>query len=161
MATERRSFSVIGAGIGGMAVTVALQQAGFHVEVYEQAQQFARIGAGIQMLPNSSAVLRGLGVLDRLEKTSFKPYSHLNREWDTGEIKRELPMPASLYGAPFLCMHRADLHDALAACVPTESIHFNKKLVGLDQRGERVELSFADGTRLVVDVVIGADGVHS
>jgi salicylate hydroxylase/6-hydroxynicotinate 3-monooxygenase len=144
-----------------MAVTVALRQAGFHVEVYEQAQQFTRIGAGIQMLPNSSAVLRGLGVLERLQRTSFMPYSHLNREWDTGEIIRELPMPPARFGAPFLCMHRADLHEALASSVPDEVIHLNKRLVGLDQRGDRVELNFEDGTRALVDSVIGADGVHS
>ncbi len=144
-----------------MSVAVALRQAGYEVEIFEQAPQFARVGAGIQMLPNSSAVLRGLGVLERLEELSFKPYSHLNREWDTGEIKRELPMPASLYGSPFLCMHRADLHEALADLVPIETIHFNKKLMGLEQRGDGVELSFTDGTHHLADAVIGADGVHS
>jgi 2-polyprenyl-6-methoxyphenol hydroxylase-like FAD-dependent oxidoreductase len=161
MDQDKLSISVIGAGIGGMAATLALTRAGFNVEVYEQARQFARVGAGIQMLPNSCNVLRGLGVLERLQETSFAPFSHLNRVWDTGEIKRELPMPASLYGAPFLCMHRADLHEALCAPVPLDTVHFGKRLVGLDEAGDRVELTFADGTRAVTDVVIGADGVHS
>jgi salicylate hydroxylase/6-hydroxynicotinate 3-monooxygenase len=158
---NKPSIAVIGAGIGGMAATLALRRAGFNVDVYEQARGFARVGAGIQMLPNSCTVLRGLGVLDGLEQTSFAPYSHLNRVWDTGEIKRELPMPASLYGAPFLCMHRADLHEALCAPVPSEAVHFDKRLVGLDEVGNRVELAFADGYRVTTDLVIGADGVHS
>src|SRR5471030_1106475 len=132
--------------MGGLAAASTLTRAGLEVNVYEQAQQFARVGAGIQMLPNSSRVLRGIGVEEKLRKTAFEPYSHLNRVWDTGEIKRELPMPESLYGTPFLCMHRADLHDALADLVPLETIHFNKKLVGLEQQGEGVELSFSDGT---------------
>ena len=68
---------------------------------------------------------------------AFAPFSHLNRIGDTGEITRELPMPESLYGAPYLCMHRADLHDALAAAVPAEIVHLGKKLVGLDQAGGR------------------------
>jgi 2-polyprenyl-6-methoxyphenol hydroxylase-like FAD-dependent oxidoreductase len=161
MPTNSLSVSVIGAGIGGMAVTVALRQAGFDAQVYEQAPRFARIGAGIQMLPNSCTVLRGLGVLEGLERTSFAPYSHLNREWDTGELKRELPMPRDLYGAPFLCMHRADLHQALCDPVPAEAIHFDKKLVGIEPRGARVELAFADGSHILSDAVIGADGVHS
>jgi 2-polyprenyl-6-methoxyphenol hydroxylase-like FAD-dependent oxidoreductase len=159
--TKQLSIAIVGAGMGGLAAAATLRQAGTDVEVYEQARAFARIGAGIQMLPNSSRVLRGIGVLDKLRKTAFEPYSHLNRMWDTGEIKRELPMPESLYGAPFLCMHRADLHEALYSVLPPETVHLNKKLVGLDQKGGRVTLSFADGSTATADAVVGADGVHS
>jgi salicylate hydroxylase/6-hydroxynicotinate 3-monooxygenase len=154
-------IAIIGAGMGGMAAAATLRQAGIDVRVYEQAHQFGRIGAGIQMLPNSMKVLRGIGVEARLRERAFAPYSHLNRVGDTGEIKRELPMPEDLYGAPFLCMHRADLHEALADVVPNEIIHLNKKLVGLEQNGGPVTLSFADGTTSTADAVIGADGVHS
>lgn len=154
-------IAVIGAGMGGLAVAATLRGIGCDVTVYEQAQRFTRIGAGIQMLPNSSHVLRGLGILDKLRAISFEPYSHLNRVWDTGEIKRELPMPESLHGAPFLCMHRADLHEALCSILPEEIIHLNKKLVGLDQEQGQVTMSFADGTTATADAVVGADGVHS
>ena len=155
------SIAIVGAGMGGLAAAATLRQVGIEVTVYEQARQFARIGAGIQMLPNSSRVLRGIGVEDRLRKVAFEPYSHLNRVWDTGEVKRELPMPESLFGAPFLCMHRADLHDALLSVLPREIIHLDKRLVGLDQAAGGVTLSFADGTTARADAVIGADGVHS
>ena len=161
MPGKKPKIAVIGAGMGGLAVAATLRGVGCEVAVYEQAQRFLRIGAGIQMLPNSSHVLRGLGVLDKLRTISFEPYSHLNRVWDTGEIKRELPMPASLYGAPFLCMHRADLHEALCSTVPMDIIHLNRKLVGLDHTHGPVSMSFADGTTATADAVIGADGVHS
>ena len=158
---RKLSVAVVGAGMGGLAAASTLRSAGAEVQVYEQARQFARIGAGIQMLPNSSRVLRGIGVLDKLRQSAFEPYSHLNRVWDTGELKRELPMPESLYGAPFLCMHRGDLHEALLSVLPPEIVHLNKKLVGLDQKDGRVTLSFADGTTATADAVVGADGVHS
>lgn len=161
MTTRRLSIAVVGAGMGGLAVAATLRQAGFDVEVYEQALRFARIGAGIQMMPNSMKVLRGIGVEERLRQTSFAPYSHLNRDAYTGELMRELPMPESLYGAPYLCMHRADLHDALASVLPPEIIHLNKKLAGLDQKGSQVTLTFADGSTATADAVVGADGVHS
>ena len=112
MNRKKRSIAIVGAGMGGMAAAATLRQAGLDVQVYEQASRFARIGAGIQMMPNSMRVLRAIGVEERLRRTSFAPYSHLNRIGDTGEITRELPMPESLYGAPYLCMHRGDLHDA-------------------------------------------------
>jgi 2-polyprenyl-6-methoxyphenol hydroxylase-like FAD-dependent oxidoreductase len=159
--TKQLSIAIVGAGMGGLAAAATLRQVGIDVQVYEQAQRFARIGAGIQMLPNSSRVLRGIGVEAKLRRTAFEPYSHLNRVWDTGEVKRELPMPESLYGAPFLCMHRADLHEALYSVLPSEIVHLNKKLVGLDQASGQVTLSFADGSKAQADAVIGADGVHS
>lgn len=154
-------IAIVGAGMGGMAAAATLRQTGFNVRVYEQAQKFGRIGAGIQMMPNSMKVLRRIGIEDRLRKTSFAPFSHLNRVGDTGEIMRELPMPETLYNAPYLCMHRADLHDALLSAVPSGIIHLGKKLTGLDEAAGRVTLSFADGTTASADLVVGADGVHS
>jgi len=161
MGKKKLSIAIVGAGMGGLAVAATLRQVGVDVQVYEQASRFARIGAGIQMMPNSMKVLRGIGIEERLRKTAFAPYSHLNRVWDTGEVVRELPMPESLFGAPYLCMHRGDLHDALASVVPKENIHLSKKLTGLNQKNGGVTLSFADGTKAQADAVIGADGVHS
>src|ERR1700752_3200195 len=153
-----RSIAIVGAGMGGPAAAATLRQIGMDVAVYEQASRFARIGAGIQMMPNSMKVLRGIGIEARLRKTSFAPHSHLNRVGDTGEVTRELPMPESLYGAPYLCMHRADLHDALLSALPAESIHLGKRLAGLDTRVGGVVLTFADGSTAQADAVIGADG---
>src|SRR6266540_1467731 len=161
MRKKKLSIAIVGAGMGGLAVAATLRRIGIDVQVYEQAPGFARIGAGIQMMPNSMKVLRGIGIEERLRQTSFAPYSHLNRVGDTGEVTRELPMPESLYGAPYLCMHRAELHAALLSVLPSDVIHLGKKLVGLDQAAGGVTLSFADGTRATADAVIGADGVHS
>jgi 2-polyprenyl-6-methoxyphenol hydroxylase-like FAD-dependent oxidoreductase len=155
------SIGIVGAGMGGLAAAATLRRAGFEVQVYEQATRFARVGAGIQMMPNSMKVLRGIGVEKRLRGIAFAPYSHLNRIGDTGEVTNELPMPDSLYGAPYLCMHRAELHEALASAVPAEIVHLGKGLVGLEQRAGHIELAFADGTRARADAVVGADGVHS
>jgi 2-polyprenyl-6-methoxyphenol hydroxylase-like FAD-dependent oxidoreductase len=161
MSRKNLAIAIIGAGIGGLAAAAALRRAGFEPLVYEQATQFTRIGAGIQMMPNSMKVLRLLGVEHRLRATSFAPRSHLNRVWDTGEILRELPMPETLFGAPYLCMHRGDLHDALLAVMPPTALHLGKKLAGLDPLRGQLVLAFADGTRAGADVVIGADGIHS
>ena len=155
-------IAIVGAGIGGLAAAATLQRAGFtEIDVYEQASRFARVGAGIQMMPNSMHVLRGIGLEDHLKRVAFAPKSHLNREWDSGAISNELPMPTERYGAPYLCMHRAELHAALLSAVREDRVHLAKKLVGLDQPSSAVALRFEDGTRVEADIVIGADGVHS
>jgi salicylate hydroxylase/6-hydroxynicotinate 3-monooxygenase len=106
-------------------------------------------------------VLRTIGIEAHVRGTSFQPYSHLNRVWDTGEVLRELPMPEDLFGAPYLCMHRGDLHEALVSNLPAEIIELRKTLVGLDERAGQVTLTFEDGSSASADAVIGADGVHS
>lgn len=164
MSTKKSSVAIIGAGIGGLAVAAALRQKGIQADVYEQAQRFARIGAGIQMSPNAMKVLRGLGLEQKLRDIAFAPASSLNREWDTGAVSNEFPLAdfaRTRYGTPFLAMHRGDLHASLATLVPDECIHRGQELVELDQDGSGVTLGFAGGLRVEADFVIAADGVHS
>src|SRR5436853_4934053 len=82
MGMRNISIAVVGGGMGGLAVAATLRRIGADVQVYEQAHHFARVGAGIQMLPNAMKVLRGLEIEDHLRRIAFEPISHLNREWD-------------------------------------------------------------------------------
>jgi salicylate hydroxylase/6-hydroxynicotinate 3-monooxygenase len=158
------SIAIIGAGIGGLTAAATLRRVGIKVAIYEQARQFARIGAGIQMTPNPMKVLRAIGLEDRLRQVAFEPVSGINRDHDTGRLTNELPAGPAIearYGAPYLCLHRADLHAALADAVPDEIVHRNHKLAGLETTGAAVTLNFTDGSQAQADAVIGADGVHS
>src|SRR3954451_22526838 len=158
------SIAIIGAGMGGLAAAAALRSVGIDVTVYEQATQFARIGAGIQLGCNGMQGLRGLGLEARLRGQSFYPRSWNNRDWRTGEVKFDMIFGESAeqkFGAPYLLAHRGDLHAALAGAVPDEHIKLNHKLVGLDETADGVRLTFANGASAVADAVIGADGVHS
>jgi len=162
------SLAIIGAGMGGLTLAAALHQRGIDAQIYEQAPRFVRLGAGIQMSPNAMRVLRGIGLEPRIRATAFQPHSWTNRDWDTGKLTNELPLGADAeakYGAPYLLMHRGDLHEALASRVPRERIALDKKLIDLDWRQERdhggVTLRFADGTSARADAVVAADGIHS
>jgi 2-polyprenyl-6-methoxyphenol hydroxylase-like FAD-dependent oxidoreductase len=158
------SIAIVGAGIGGMAAASLLKRAGHDVQVYEQARRFGRVGAGIQMTPNAMKVLRRLGVEERLKKIAYRSPVRLSRDWDTGKITSELKLGEDVerrYGAPFLYLHRAELLAAIESTVPPEIVHFDRKLTGLARKAGQVTLAFADGSRARVDVVIGADGVHS
>ena len=160
----RPSLAIVGAGMGGLTLAAALHRRGFPVRVYEQAPQFVRLGAGIQMSPNAMRVLRGIGLEERIRARAFQPRSWTNREWDSGAMKYELPLGADAeakYGAPYLLMHRGDLHEALASCVPAELISLDKKLTDADWRGDGVTLRFADGSSAQADAMIAADGIHS
>jgi 2-polyprenyl-6-methoxyphenol hydroxylase-like FAD-dependent oxidoreductase len=163
---QRRDIkiAIVGAGIGGLAAAAALRRVGIEAEIYEQAEKFARIGAGIQQSPNAMKVHRGLGIEARLRDVAFAPVSSLNRDALTGAVTNDHPLGASVearYGAPYLTLHRGDLHAALADIVPPDSLHKGRKLVRIAEEGARIALGFADGTEVSADAVIGADGVHS
>ena len=158
------SIAIVGAGIGGLATAAALRHFGIDATVYEQADAFARVGAGIQQSPNAVKVHRGLGIEERLRAVAFAPSSSLNRDAFSGKVTNDHPLGREVeerYGAPYLTLHRGDLHAALASIVPADCVHLGKKLVAIRSQGLRVELSFADGTEVEADAVIGADGVHS
>src|SRR3954470_2725440 len=160
-------IAIIGAGMGGLTLAAALAQRGINARIYEQAKGFVRLRAGIQMSPNAMKVLRGIGIEPRIRATAFQPQSWTNRDWDTGTLTNELPLGAEAeakYGAPYLLMHRGDLHEALASRVPAEHIALDKKLGDLEwrQKGDGgVTLRFADGSNAQASAVIAADGIHS
>ena len=164
MSASKGSIAIIGAGIGGLTAATLLSRLGFHVRIYEQAARFARVGAGIQQTPNAMQVHRRLGTEARLRAGAFASPKGISREWDSGAITNELTLGEAIeqrYGAPYLLIHRADLHAAIESVVPPKVVEFNRKLVGLDQSAHCVTLTFADGMRVEADAVIGADGVHS
>jgi 6-hydroxynicotinate 3-monooxygenase len=158
------SIAIIGAGMGGLATAAALRRVGVDVTVYEQAAQFSRLGAGIQIGCNAMKVLRRLGLEARLREQSFYPRSWNNRDWRTGDVKFDMIFGESAeqkFGAPYLLAHRGDLHAALASTVPDQCVKQDHKLLGLDEISDGVRLAFANGEIVVADAVIGADGVHS
>ncbi len=161
---EKPSIAIIGGGIGGITAAASLSRLGFNAEVYEQAEQFAPIGAGIQLTANAMKALGGLGLAEPLGSEGFAPTAFHSREWDTAKVTNVLIMGKPLerrYGAPDLMIHRARLHSALASLVPRERIHFGKKLVAIEQHESSATLAFADGSRIEALLVIGADGIHS
>ena len=155
---------VVGAGIGGLAATLSLRRAGHEVTLVEQTARFTEIGAGIQLAPNATRVLRRLDLLDTVAARSARP-SHLSvRTWSDGtEICRyTLGRKAEeRFGAPYLQVHRADLHDALAAAVPPESVRLDTLVVGIAQDDGTASVTTASGERLTADLIVAADGIRS
>ncbi|MCX4905850.1 FAD-dependent monooxygenase [Streptomyces sp. NBC_00878] len=155
---------VVGAGIGGLAATLSLRRAGHEVTLVEQAPRFGEVGAGIQLAPNATRVLRRLDLLDAVAAQAARP-SHVSfRTWSDGaEICRYVlgREAEDAFGAPYLLLHRADLHQALAAAVPPGWVRLNTVAVGIDQDDESARVTTASGERLRADLVVAADGIRS
>ena len=162
--SDRVSVGVVGGGIGGLSATLSLLHAGFDVHVYEQAAALGEVGAGIQISPNASRLLHRLGLAAELARTGVKPLAWHQRRWDDGRTLLRSPLAEPLeatFGFPHYQLHRADLLAALATAIPAERVHLGHRLTELTDRGDQVEARFANGAQVAVDVLVGADGIHS
>ncbi len=157
-------IGICGGGVGGLAAAIGLRMMGHDPVVFEQASQFLRIGADVNLTPNAVHALDRLGVGEVLRRTAARPTYRISRMWDTGNITSRLPMSDAAeqsYGAPQLTIHRADLLKALEAAVPDDCIRLDKTVSGIDDDGDATTVRFADETSENVDVIVGADGIHS
>jgi 2-polyprenyl-6-methoxyphenol hydroxylase-like FAD-dependent oxidoreductase len=158
------SIAVIGAGLGGLTAAVALHRAGFDVYVYEQAPALTEVGGGINMGPNAARVLYRLGLGAVLDREAVRPRSTHQRRWQDGRTLQRAPLNPrceELYGAPHLTVHRADLLAIIASGFVAERVHLGHRLVGLDDKGDRITAWFENGERITADILVGADGINS
>lgn len=154
---------VIGAGVGGTAMALGLQQRGLDVAVFEQASAVTPVGAGVIIAPNSHRLLTDEWGIDAVPGSVQPPTLHLRR-WQDGSTISEQPLgPVAVerFGAPYVAMHRADLLDALATGLRPGTLNLGKRLTGLVQDDEGVTVTFEDGTVERADLVIAADGTRS
>ena len=163
----KKKILIAGAGIGGLAAASCLMKAGHAVEIYEQAPQLAEIGAGIQISANAMHVMRHLGLSDAIAKVGVRPAAYIFRLHDTGEEIQRFSLSGEherLHGEPYTQMHRADLHEILAACARRFNsgvVRLNHRVTGFREDAQGVELVFADGSGARGDLLIGADGLKS
>ena len=155
---------IVGGGIGGLSAALSLRAVGIDAHVYERAAALGEVGAGVQVSPNASRVLHGLGLAGALDRTGVRPAALHQRRWDDGRTLLRTPLAESLeatFGFPHYQMHRADLLAALAGGIPADRIHLWHRLTGLDEHAGGVRARFANGASADVDVLVGADGIHS
>ena len=137
---EQLSVGVIGGGIGGLGAALSLLQAGFDVHVYERAHALSEVGAGIQVSPNASRVLHGLGLGDDLARMGVRPLAFHQRRWDDGRTLLRAPLGdvmVEAFGFPHYQTHRADLLATLVGALPAERLHVGHRFRSLSDHGDR------------------------
>ena len=164
------SAVVAGAGIAGLTAALALAAKGFAVTVFEKAEDLQEAGAGLQLSPNATRVLRSLGVLDHLEKEAVRPQAVILKDAASLAKLARVPLGPSAeerWGAPYLVAHRADLQGALLRTLqrfPSIKLITGAEICRAEFTGSgvMVEIREQGGTRRVEgDLLVAADGVWS
>jgi salicylate hydroxylase len=158
---DQPRVAVVGGGIGGLTAALALHRAGLEVDVFEQADAFTEVGAGVALGPNALRLLRRLGLERQLEAIGVCPGGYEMRRWHDGRVIIETHSSGPLREMKSLTVHRGQLLRILEESVPRACLHPGRRCTGVEQRDEDVEVSFADGSTVSAHAVIGADGIHS
>ncbi len=167
MSRAATSAVVAGGGIGGLAAAIALAERGFEVRVCERRAEFPEEGAGIQIGPNGSRILRDLGVAKFLEDKVAKPDLLSVRDGATGRELAQLPLGDWIeerHGAPYWTAHRRDLHLALRARAEAEpriTLTRGTEIVAFEDEPDSVSAIGAKGEVLSASVLVAADGLWS
>ena len=152
------------------------------MRLYERATAFSEVGAGVQLGPNVVKLLHNWGLKDALERVAAFPERMLVRDAVSGQELGALPLgqrAVEKYGAPYLTLHRADLHALLLQAVQAREnvqLKLNSAVAGYVDSGREVTLrlqpsvtanpelhSVQPASLLDVegDALIGADGLWS
>ena len=159
------TIAIVGGGIGGLTLALALHQSGIACRVYEAAPSWKPLGVGINLLPHAMRELTELGVGEALERVAVPTQEVVFCNRFGQLIRREPRGRAAGYAWPQLSIHRADLHAVLLAAVNErlglQAVVLGAKCTGFAQDESGVTLSFAGGGSVRAQAAIGCDGIHS
>ncbi|KAI0739994.1 FAD/NAD(P)-binding domain-containing protein [Daedaleopsis nitida] len=161
-ASHQLHVLIVGCGMGGLAAAHCLGKAGHKVTIFEAAAAIGEVGAGIQVTPNVSRLLRRWGAGAALETVGVRPEAIVLRRYSSGErvgYTRWADMDDK-YGAPYYHIHRADLHKLLFDLAePHMTLRLKSQVVSVDP--DAPSLTLASGEVVHGDLIVGADGVKS
>jgi salicylate hydroxylase len=163
-----KTLLVAGGGIAGMATGFAAARAGCQATVFERAAEFSEVGAGVQLGPNVTRILQAWGLGDALKQVAAFPAGLHARSMSTGEVLATLPITDAVqhYGAPYVTIHRADLHGLLMQSAEREGVrvHSDALVQGIQQAPDAVTVEVVQHGQLQhhqAGVAVAADGVWS
>lgn len=152
---------IIGAGIGGLTAGIALQQAGYEVEIYDRVRELRPVGAGISLWSNGVKVLNALGLGQQMAAIGGR-MDKMQYRSKTGDLLNHidlLPLIESVGQRPYP-VARADLQDMLLKAFQGE-VHLNHRCVAVEQDESGATAVFDNGHRATGDLIVAADGVRS
>lgn len=157
---------IIGGGVAGTALGVALARAGVSAHIVESRPPAqAAGGAFLAISPNGVNALATLGLDDLVHRAGGIPVPEIRFYNGRGRQVGHLDArdAEQSYGASTYLVRRGALQQELLAAARAAGVEitFGTRLTGLRQGVGEVTATFDDGKEVAVDVVLGCDGVHS
>ncbi|EED84531.1 predicted protein, partial [Postia placenta Mad-698-R] len=155
-----------GGGIGGLCLAVALSRyPDIQVDVYEAAERFKEIGAGVMIWSRTWEILTLLGMASDFSQIAHAtPDGSLATLYVSRSNGALYPVMMSIcYIDGCIRFHRAQFLDVLVKHLPKDVAHFRKRLLSYSQEASdgHLDLQFQDGSTVTCDLLVGCDGIKS
>jgi len=157
-----KNVLVVGGGIGGQSVAIALAQAGIDVEIAEIQQRFDVYGVGIIQQGNALRALDAIGVADEAIRRG-SPYGLVKMYAANGHFIGDAgPPPTDKYPS-HNGISRRILHEVLYDKTQELNIPYRMGVTvdKIDNRTDGVSVTFSDGSTAAYDILIASDGIRS
>ncbi|MEX3925834.1 FAD-dependent monooxygenase [Paraburkholderia sp. BR10936] len=164
MKSRDLKIAIVGAGIGGLTLALALREHGIDAQLFEQTDELREVGAAVALSANATRFYERMGLRPAFEKVCAEVPGLVYRDGRSGAVighHRGAPDSRGQFGGSYWGVHRADLQAVLSGAVGLERIKLSHRLVDLAQQPDHVSLTFANGEHVDADLVIGADGARS
>lgn len=155
-------IGIVGAGIGGLSLAVALLKNGFDVTVFEKAPSTSTVGAGIVLSFNGFEVIKRLQLASQVLARGKRLQCAAIVDRNFKNISRfdVTPLEDKLDGH-MVAIERATLHGILLDALPKNVVHWGKEGVGFAQSEDQISVQFANHSWETFDLLVAADGLHS
>lgn len=158
-------IAIAGAGIGGLAAALCLQDKGFDVQVFEAVSVLQPLGVGINVMPHAAGVLFGLGLGAALDTIAIRTRAIEYRTRFGHLIQSDPRCVEAGFEYPQYSIHRGELQflllDEVRKRADEHAVQAGKSVVGFRQNERAVQVLFADGDTFDCDLLIGAEGFRS
>jgi 2-polyprenyl-6-methoxyphenol hydroxylase-like FAD-dependent oxidoreductase len=153
---------IVGGGIGGLTLGVALRRAGFTVRIFERAAVLRPVGAGISMQTNAMLAFRTIG-LDKAVAGAGQTMLRGSILDTRGRPLSSMPVKeiAEEAGAPTVVLHRSRLQDVLLEALGPGILSLDTRVVSFRDTPDGVFVQLPDGSEVQGDLLVGADGLRS
>jgi 2-polyprenyl-6-methoxyphenol hydroxylase-like FAD-dependent oxidoreductase len=154
---------ISGAGIAGPALAFWLNKSGYRVTIVELADGIRPGGQTVDLRGAGGEVVERMGLIDKMRARSL---DQRGVAWIKSDGHRRAEMPVTAFNGNGLVSKleilRGDLVDVLYQETKGRTEYrFDTRITELSQSDDAVEATLTDGTKLSVDLVVGADGPHS
>ncbi|KAF2832560.1 FAD/NAD(P)-binding domain-containing protein [Ophiobolus disseminans] len=171
MSQQEFSIAIVGAGIGGLALAIGLNHLNVPFTLYESAEAFSAVGAGVGLGPNA---LNAMDMIDSRFRDMYMKIATGNLRPEKRHVMMEaMRLEAGLgegeswwghggWGATYFertGAHRKDLLDIMTSFIKKDAVRFNKRVKTMTQSNGQVTLTFDDGELVQHAAVVGSDGV--
>ncbi|MHC6226017.1 FAD-dependent monooxygenase [Pseudomonas sp. X10] len=152
---------IVGGGVAGLSLAIALEQRGIKADVVEQQASTSPSGTGLYLPGNAARAIEHLGLLERVREKAVPIENQRILDSQGRQLSNTRTRDVWAACGPCLSLPHATFHGMLRSALGDIKVRSAMSINAINQSAGQCEVVFTDGTSDVYDLVVGADGINS